>query len=242
MIDPEGAVIHGDGEPLSGPDPETCPECGETFDIDPEHLYGFGSATMKMAGHRARKHGVPGAKKVAAQEAAEELKVERRPPGRPPGSGAKPRPDTPPKAAKDGKVTVDQAVHFINQTINPAILRFAPMTGFPAPYLATVVIEDGVEVWPGQTLPMGKMIQFDEMETQVYAWAYVYSQDTWVAEWFEKFGKKALPLLLGVAVAGVTFTHMAKFFAIRKQAMEMFAAAMHAQAAAAEAAASRAAA
>ena len=122
--------------------------------------------------------------------------------------------------SRDGpKTSLGEAEAWIKRNVNPQLLQGAAFLGVPRQILAQGYLDmtpaGPVEVWPGELTPIGQQIVFDDMAVRVYAAAYVYGQDTWLAEYLEKWGKKLLPVGLCVAVAAVTVMHVQKVMAVK---------------------------
>ncbi len=164
------------------------------------------------------------------------------------GGKAAPGPSVPPSDAKGapggrpaparraGPSEMDRAKAWIEQNVQPNLLQAAAAFGIPKPILAEPKLdaETGMVVWPGQVSEIGRLVQFDEMAVTVYAAAYVYGRDTWLAEYLQTYGKQALPLALAVACAWVTFMHVGKIVTIQRQSGPLVAQMAEAQAQAAQ--------
>lgn len=130
---------------------------------------------------------------------------------------------------------VAEARAWIEATVQPGLLQVATFAGIPREYLAVPNLdpETGVPIsWPGQPTPVGKAVQLDDTAVTVYAYAYVYGRDTWLATYLEEYGRKLLPIGLAVAVAWVSFQHIAKVATLARVVQQQQAAMAGQQAAA----------
>ena len=122
-------------------------------------------------------------------------------------------------ARRPGPSEMDLAKAWIETNVQPNLLQAAAALGIPKPILAAPKLdtETGLTVWPGPVSELGRLVQLDEMAVTVYAAAYVYGRDTWLAEYLQTYGQKALPVALAIACAWVTFMHIGKIVTIQRQ-------------------------
>ncbi|MHB1472493.1 MAG: hypothetical protein ACYCV4_02520 [Dermatophilaceae bacterium] len=130
----------------------------------------------------------------------------------------------PPSDAKGARTSSSSPASFaeaqawIKSNVNPALLSGAAMLGIPRQVLAQDrMLGGGLTSWPGELLPVGSIVALDDTEVMVYAAAYTYGKDTWLSEWIETYGRKALPIVLAGAVVVVTFQHVARVAALKSQ-------------------------